>query len=107
MKRFEPGEADLLAAADLAPGRAAEAAERDDLVRGLIARLPANQQEVIRLKFQNGFSYKEIARITQHSVSHVGVLIHTAVTRLRGEWAAQEAAGQRSAWAGGLKEESP
>ena len=56
----------------------------------LIGCLPASQQEVIRLKFQNGFSYKEISRITEHSVSNVGVLIHTAVQRLRAEFAAQQ-----------------
>jgi len=99
MRRLAEKETDLLAATDPIPGRAAEAAERDGLVRGLIAQLPPNQQEVIRLKFQNGFSYKEIARITELSVSHVGVLIHTAVMRLRAEWAAQEAAGNSAAWA--------
>jgi RNA polymerase sigma-70 factor (ECF subfamily) len=55
----------------------------------LIDRLPANQQEVVRLKFQNGFSYKEISRITELSVSNVGFLIHTAVTRMRAEFAAR------------------
>jgi len=44
---------------------------------------------VIRLKFQNGFSYKEISRITELSASNVGFLIHTAVQRLRREWVAQ------------------
>jgi RNA polymerase sigma-70 factor (ECF subfamily) len=43
----------------------------------------------VRLKFQNGFSYKEIARITELSVTNVGFLIHTAVTRLRREFAAE------------------
>ena len=51
--------------------------------------LPRNQQEVVRLKFQNGFSYKEISRITALSVTNVGFLIHTAVSRLRAEFAAQ------------------
>ena len=55
----------------------------------LIDRLPPNQQEVVRLKFQNGFSYKEISRITTLSVTNVGFLIHTAVARLRAEFAAQ------------------
>jgi len=55
----------------------------------LIGELPRNQQEVIRLKFQNGFSYKEISRITALSVTNVGFLIHTAVTQLRREFATQ------------------
>lgn len=71
------------------PGRALEAAETQAALLSLIDRLPPNQQEVIRLKFQTGFSYKEISRITELSVSNVGFLIHTAVQRLRAEFAAQ------------------
>ena len=56
----------------------------------MIDHLPANQQEVVRLKFQNGFSYKEISQITALSVSNVGFLIHTAVARLRTEFAARQ-----------------
>ena len=38
------------------------------------SRLPPNQQEVVRLKFQNGFSYQEISRITSLSVGNVGFI---------------------------------
>jgi RNA polymerase sigma-70 factor (ECF subfamily) len=55
----------------------------------MIDRLPPNQQEVVRLKFQHGFSYKEISRITELTVTNVGFLIHAAVTRMRAEFAAQ------------------
>jgi RNA polymerase sigma factor (sigma-70 family) len=79
-----------LVAREPRPGHALEAEEtRAELLR-LIDRLPSNQQEVIRLKFQTGFSYKEISRITELSVSNVGFLIHTAVQRLRAEFAAQK-----------------
>ena len=91
MKRFEEGQIERLSADEPRPGRALEAEETRHAVLALIDRLPPNQQEVIRLKFQNGFSYKEIARITQHSVGNVGFLIHTAVNRLRREFAAQKA----------------
>jgi RNA polymerase sigma-70 factor (ECF subfamily) len=90
MKRFEPGEAERVATADPRPGRALEAAETNAEILRLIGHLPPNQQEVIRLKFQNGFSYKEISRITALSVTNVGFLIHTAVTRLRRDFAAQQ-----------------
>ena len=40
---------------------------------------------MIRLKFQNGFSYCEISRISGHSVTHVGYLIHTGLKTLRGQ----------------------
>jgi RNA polymerase sigma-70 factor (ECF subfamily) len=89
MKRFDEGEVERVTATDPRPGRALERAETHAAMLQLIHRLPANQQEVVRLKFQNGFSYKEISRITQHSIGNVGFLIHTAVARLREEFAAQ------------------
>ena len=89
MKRFEDGQIERVTAADPRPGRELEHAETQAEILKLIENLPPNQQEVVRLKFQNGFSYKEIARITEHSVTHVGCLIHTAVARLRTEFAAQ------------------
>jgi RNA polymerase sigma factor (sigma-70 family) len=60
-----------------------EHAEQAGQVVQWIDALPANQQEVVRLKFQEGMSYKAIAAITGHSVSNVGYLLHTAVTTLR------------------------
>jgi RNA polymerase sigma-70 factor (ECF subfamily) len=62
------------------------AAERHDTTADIlraIDELPANQQEVIRLKFQNDLSYREISRITALSVSNVGFLIHTGIKTLR------------------------
>lgn len=48
-----------------------------------LTSLTENQQEVVRLKFQDGLSYREISEVTGHSVSHVGVLLHTAIKALR------------------------
>lgn len=48
-----------------------------------LSELPENQQEVIRLRFQEGLSYKEIAEVTGRSVNHVGVLIHNAIKAIR------------------------
>jgi RNA polymerase sigma-70 factor (ECF subfamily) len=90
MSRFEEGQIERVAADDPRPGRALEHEETHAAMLRLIDRLPASQQEVIRLKFQNGFSYKEISRITALSVNHVGVLIHNAVQRLRADFAAQK-----------------
>ena len=89
MKRFAEGEVERLSGGEPRPGRALEQAELHAALLRMIGRLPPNQQEVVRLKFQNGFSYKEISRITELSVTNVGFLIHTAVTRLRTEFAAQ------------------
>jgi RNA polymerase sigma factor (sigma-70 family) len=52
-------------------------------VNGILRALPASQQEVIRLKFQESMSYQEISEVTGHSVSHVGVLIHEAMKEVR------------------------
>jgi RNA polymerase sigma-70 factor (ECF subfamily) len=88
MKYFEEGEAERVTTHEPRPGSELEAAETNAAVLSLIGRLPPNQQEVIRLKFQNGFSYKEISRITKLSIGNVGFLIHTAIKSLRREWAA-------------------
>lgn len=65
------------------PARIAERREGAARVSVLLAELPSNQQEVIRLRFQNGLSYKQIAEVTSLSVSNVGFLIHTAIATLR------------------------
>jgi RNA polymerase sigma-70 factor (ECF subfamily) len=89
MKRFEEGASERVVAMEPRPGTALEAEETNASVLRLIDRLPPNQQEVIRLKFQSGFSYKEISRITELSIGNVGFLIHTAIQTLRREWAAE------------------
>lgn len=89
MRAFAEGEVERVRTAEARPGKALEVAETQAAVLDLIDRLPTNQQEVVRLKFQSGFSYKEISRITEHSVSNVGYLIHMAVKQLRAEMAAQ------------------
>ena len=66
-------------------------AERHDSqarILEMMQSLPENQQEVVRLKFQNGMSYKEIAAVTEHSVTNVGFLLHTAIQTLRSRVAA-------------------
>lgn len=65
------------------PSAALERAEARSAVFALVERLPEHQQEVVRLKFQEGLSYKEISRITSHSVSYVGVLLHEALKTIR------------------------
>jgi RNA polymerase sigma-70 factor (ECF subfamily) len=89
MKRFAEGQVERLTASDPLPGQALERAEQHAAVLRLIGRLPPNQQEVVRLKFQNGFSYQEISRITELSVTNVGFILHTAIKSLRHQMAAQ------------------
>ena len=59
------------------------------LVRLSLGTLDERSREVIRLKFQNGFSYQEISRITSLSVTNVGFILHTAIKSLRRQMSAQ------------------
>jgi len=52
-------------------------------VMDLLEHLSPNQQEVVRLKFQDELSYKQISSVTGLTVSNVGFLLHTALRRLR------------------------
>ena len=65
------------------PPDLAESRESGEQVLQLLGLLPESQQEVIRLRFQNGFSYAEISRISGHSVSNVGYLLHHGIKTLR------------------------
>ena len=65
------------------PSVAAERREQHNQVLGMLERLPDNQREVVRLKFQSGLSYREIADVTKLSVSNVGFLLHGALKQLR------------------------
>ena len=73
----------LKASPDLPPALLAERRDSSGQIFDMLDRLPANQQETIRLKFQNGLSYREISEVTGLSVSHVGVLIHNGLKSLK------------------------
>lgn len=68
---------------DPSPADSAETRDETDSLLRLLEGLPENQREVIRLKFQNDLSYKEIAAVTQLSVTNVGFLLHTGLKKLR------------------------
>jgi len=56
--------------------------EDEDLQRALV-RLPDRQQEALRLKFESGLSYAEIAGVMDTSAGNVGWILHTAIKGLR------------------------
>src|SRR4051812_14635799 len=72
---------------DPGPPEVAERRETTARALQLLDALPPGQREVIRLKFQNGFSYQEIARISGYSVGNVGYLIHVGLKTIRGQLA--------------------
>ncbi len=84
--RMEPlSDVDLAVrpAADPDPASQSERCDRLQAVAHLLTELPERQQELIRLKFQEDLSYKEISAITALSVSNVGFLLHTGIQTLR------------------------
>jgi RNA polymerase sigma factor (sigma-70 family) len=64
-----------------------EQREASGFLMKILATLPARQQEVVQLKFQNDLSYEEIAEVTKTTANSVGVLIHTALKTLRQRYA--------------------
>lgn len=83
MKPLSDVELNSLASPDPSPAEQAERREATGEALELIAKLPHNQQEVVRLKFQNGLSYQEISNVTNLTIGNVGFLIHTALKTIR------------------------
>ena len=67
----------------LAPDKIVQLKESTRELLALLETLPRRQQEIVRLKFQNGLSYAEISRVTNLSVSNVGFILHQAIQALR------------------------
>jgi RNA polymerase sigma-70 factor (ECF subfamily) len=76
-------ELNMQASPEPSPATQAERREAAGEVLELMASLPKSQQEVLRLKFQNGLSYHDISSVTDLTVSNVGFLIHTALKTIR------------------------
>ena len=68
---------------ELDPARQAIQHEATRQLLALLEGLTEREQEVVRLKFQQGLSYREIATVTEMTVNHVGVVLHTALGKLR------------------------
>lgn len=81
--------ADVIASRDVEPAEKMEQAETVSSVTRQVEKLPFNQQEVLRLKFQSGFSYQQIAEVTGLTKSNVGVLLHTAINKLKSKLGTQ------------------
>jgi RNA polymerase sigma-70 factor (ECF subfamily) len=61
-------------------------------LKALIADLPEKQRTLLKLKFESGLSYKEMAAATGLTTSNIGWIIHQAVQSLRTSWQAQSEA---------------
>ena len=65
------------------PSARLEAQEASSGWLGALATLPRNQQDCIRLKFQQDLSYRQISGVTGLSETNVGYLIHIGIKTLR------------------------
>ncbi|HMO50810.1 MAG TPA: sigma-70 family RNA polymerase sigma factor [Kiritimatiellia bacterium] len=83
MHALTPQHEALIASPEPSPDAAAMHQDKDDVLPNLMASLPDRQREVIRLKFQQNLSYREIARVMNLSESNVGFIIHTGIKTLR------------------------
>lgn len=92
-RRMQPTDQQALAQTQdrqRAPEADLQAADRKALIDQQLQTLSERDREVIRLKYQDGLSYAAIAGITGLSVSHVGVVLHHAIRRLRSGLAPHE-----------------
>lgn len=69
------------------PAESASDNDQQDHLLELVQSLPAHQREVVQLRFRGELAYREIAEVTGHSVSYVGVLLHDAMKHLRTQMA--------------------
>lgn len=60
-----------------------EKLEEQEKLRACISQLPAEEQEIIALKFGSGMNNRQIARTTGLSESNVGTRLYRAVRKLR------------------------
>ena len=71
---------------DPAPDERAMVSEEGRRIWDLVASLPLQQREIVKLKFEAGLSYKEMAETLRTSVSTIGVQLHEAMQTLRMRW---------------------
>ena len=83
MQERESFESSQFATREPSPEERVERSEQLDRIEQLVQQLSENQQEVIRLRFQSGLSYRDISEVTGLSVSNVGFLIHTGLKKIR------------------------
>lgn len=67
------------------PAECASRRDADREVLECLRQLPRNHQDVVRLRFQQNLSYKEISAVTGITIGQVGFLLHEAMRRLRAQ----------------------
>lgn len=83
MSQTDVAELDRKTSENRSPDHSASIHDEANKALIALAKLPDNQQEVIRLRIEHGLSYREISEITELSVGNVGYLLHTGLKTLR------------------------
>ena len=77
-------EAELLADdSTLSPERATEAGFQQQRLRRAVLQLSGNEQQVVILRFMEGFEFAEIASLLKKKEGNVRVILHRALMKLR------------------------
>lgn len=83
MSTLDEATAARTASAEATPASRAETTEAAGIVLQMLDDLSPRQREVVRLKFQSGLSYKEIAEVLEISVTNVGFHLNAGLTSIR------------------------
>lgn len=75
---------------ELPPDMATQRRDSFQQAMSLITKMSTKDQEVIKLKYQQDLSYKEISEVTGLTVSNIGFILHTALKELRNKINLQE-----------------
>lgn len=67
----------------VSPDQRLVAGEQTDRLQEQLRHLSDQQQEILRLRLQDGLSYKQIAEVTGLTATNVGYHLHQAIVRLR------------------------
>ena len=65
------------------PNEKLETDETVEQVQQMLSTFTDQQQEVVRLKYIEGLSYRDISKVTGLSVTNVGYLLHVTLKRIR------------------------
>ena len=65
------------------PAQPMAAAEGAEKVWQAVRALPPLERAAVTLRYRDGLSYQDIAERLDKTATHVGVLLHTAISRLR------------------------
>jgi RNA polymerase sigma-70 factor (ECF subfamily) len=92
--RDRPGAVEPEPAAEDDPASRVEMKDAAAIALAAIERLPEPQQEAVRLKFQHGLRYGDIAEVMRVTPNHVAVLVHRGIAALRARLGASPRAPQ-------------